>query len=108
MSNLDATFPDLPRGAARPPIRSLVEALRSAVADLGRPRHDGDDSAASVHRLVLALLDAGVAEGRPDLTRAAEQILASTLSELPVFAEAFVALLPSGAVSGTEQVVLVV
>jgi diguanylate cyclase (GGDEF)-like protein len=95
-------------GSLRPPVRSLSAALRSAVAGLDNPRaFEGDDPAASVHRLVLALLDAGVAEGRPDLQQGAEQILAATLSELPTLTNAWLEQLPVEVV-GTEQVVLVV
>lgn len=108
MSTPDSHYPDPHRGAVRPPIRSLVATLRSAVAGLGKTRHDSDDTSASVHRMVLALLDAGIADGRPDIQRAAEQILAATLSELPAFAESFLALLPVEPSPGSEQVVLVV
>lgn len=108
MSNPDTHYPDANRGAVRPPIRALVGTLRSAVAGLDLAPHHGDDPSATIHRLVLALLDAGVAEGRSDIQRAAEQILASTAAELPAFAEAFVGLLPAELGPGTEQVVLVV
>jgi diguanylate cyclase (GGDEF)-like protein len=108
MSNPDTHYPDPTRGAVRPPIRALVGTLRSALAELGRAPGYGDDPSGSIHRLVLALLDAGVAEGRSDIERAAELILASTTAELPGFAETFVGLLPAEMGLGREQVVLVV
>lgn len=108
MSSFEANYPESNRGAVRPPIRSLVATLRSTVAGLGQARHDGDDTSGSIHRMVLALLDAGLAEGRPDIQRAAEQVLAATLAELPAFAENFIGLLPVELGPGSEQVVLVV
>lgn len=108
MSNSDPLSGAARPGAVRPPTRALTGSLHLAVADLGHGGLQGDESADSIHRLVLALLDAGAADGRPDIQRAADQVLASTISELPSNAEAFVALLPSEASSGTEQVVLVV
>ncbi len=108
MSNPEPTPRDTARGAVRPPVRSLLATLRSTVAGLRHARHDGDESSGSIHRLVLALLDAGIADGRPDILRAAEQILSSTLSELPASAEGFVALLPAESGPPGEQVVLLV
>lgn len=109
MSSSDPHHPDpVERGALRPPVRSLVGALRTAVEGLSQARPDVDDLAASIHRLVLALLDAGIAEGRPELLRAAEHIIAATAAELPGYATAFVTLLPAELDPGQEQVVLVV
>lgn len=108
MSSPDAHHSDPDQGVTRPPVRSLVDALRTAVAGLAQARPDTDDLSASVHRLVLALLDAGLAEGRSDLQRAAEQVLAATLAELPGFAAAFVARLPPELLPDGEQIVLLV
>lgn len=108
MSVSHFAHPDPEPGSLRPPVRSLSAALRTAVAGLGDPRaFEGDDPAASVHRLVLALLDGGIAEGRPDLQQGAEQILAATLEDLPGLTSAWVDRLPVEA-TGAEQVVLVV
>jgi diguanylate cyclase (GGDEF)-like protein len=90
----------------------LSAALRSAVAGLvDASAAQGDDPVASIHRLVLALLDAGVAEGRPDLQHAAEQVFAAASSELAALATAFIEQLPPEPPArgpGGEQVVLVV
>ncbi|MFN8652493.1 MAG: response regulator [Gemmatimonadales bacterium] len=100
--------PDRGRGSSRSPVRALVGTLQAALASLGDPRaFEGDDPSSSIHRLVLALLDAGIADGRPDLQQGAEQILAATMAELPALANGWVAALPVE-MHGPEQVILVV
>lgn len=100
--------PEFPGGSSRPPVRSLVATLRSALAALADPRaFEGDDPAAAVHRLVLALLDAGVADGHPDLQQQADQILAATLEEIPELTLRWLSDLPEGA-GPPEQHILVV
>ncbi len=108
MSSSHAAAPDPERGGRRPPVRSLLATLRSALAALGDPRpSDGDDPAASVQRLVLALIDAGVADGRPDLRQRAERILAATVEELPALAAGWLDQLPAED-AAAEQLVLIV
>jgi diguanylate cyclase (GGDEF)-like protein len=108
MSSPDPRDSDPQLGVAHPPVRSLIGALRTAVAGLAQPRPDTDELSASIHRLVLALLDARVAEGRSDLQQAAEQILGSTPAELPEVAAAFLARLPPELLPDSEQIVLLV
>lgn len=100
--------PESGREGSRPPVRALAGTLRSALASLDDPRaFEGDDPSSSIRRLVLALLDAGVAEGRPDLQQGADQILAATLAELPVLTSAWLRELPV-ATHGPEQLILIV
>ena len=111
MSSPDSPSPGSGHAPVRPPIRSLSATLRSAIAEMDEARPPtGDDPVASIHRLLLALLDSGVAVGRPELHQLAEQIFGASPGEIASLATAFVDQLPTESLDRGlgEQVILVV